>query len=85
MDEMEGSEMSLAESSGAELVGSVSVDNAKCEGHARCWSAAPEFYTLDAEGYSDIGRHKPFAADMEAAVLTGINNCPEAALSVDVD
>jgi ferredoxin len=61
----------------------VSVDNALCQGHARCWHLAPEFFTLDDEGYCDIGTGKPVPVELEGKVLAGVDACPEHALTID--
>jgi ferredoxin len=61
----------------------VSVDNEKCQGHARCWHIAPDFFTLDDEGYSDIGKDKPVPPGTEKVVQQGVAACPENALLVE--
>ncbi|MCC6482086.1 MAG: ferredoxin, partial [Sphingomonadaceae bacterium] len=33
----------------------VKVDAGKCQGHARCWSWAPNLFQLNDEGYLDPG------------------------------
>ena len=33
----------------------VSVDNSLCSGHAQCWTLAPDIFTIDDDGYSNIG------------------------------
>jgi ferredoxin len=61
----------------------VSVDNDLCTGHARCWSLAPEVFTIDDDGYSDIGVGKPVVAEHEEKARLGVRSCPERALSID--
>ena len=60
----------------------VSVDPAKCTGHAQCNAAAPTIYSLDDDGYSSIGQQKAVAPDLEADARRGAANCPERAISV---
>jgi ferredoxin len=61
----------------------VSVDNSLCQGHARCWHIAPEFFTLDEEGYSNIGEGREVPSGSEALVLQAIAACPEKAFTVE--
>jgi ferredoxin len=61
---------------------SVSVDNDICQGHARCWHLAPDFFTLDDEGYANIGEGKPVPPGMETLVRSGVDACPEHALTI---
>lgn len=63
----------------------VSVDNTRCEAHGQCEAAVPEFFTLDDDGYSNIGTDKPVPEGMEDAVREGATTCPMAALSVRED
>lgn len=57
----------------------VGVDGDRCQGHARC-EAASTFFTLDEDGYSDIGPAKPVPSDQEDGAKLGIQACPEGAL-----
>ncbi len=61
----------------------VSVDNDLCTGHARCWSLAPEVFTIDDDGYSNIGTGKDVPPELEEKAHLGIRSCPERALSID--
>jgi ferredoxin len=60
------------------------VDADRCSGHARCAAAAPELFTVDDDGYSNIG-----ACDvppgLEHRARLGIASCPEGALAVVTD
>lgn len=58
----------------------VSVDSAKCTGHARCNAVAPQIFTLDDDGYSNIGKDLPVPAGLESAARNGAANCPEGAI-----
>ena len=60
----------------------VKVDNAKCQGHARCWSLAPALFQLDDEGYVVAGDIE-VPAGAEALALRAVRACPERALSAD--
>lgn len=59
----------------------VRVDRTLCQGHARCWSTAPDVYTLDDEGYCDIGELE-VPAGLEADAREGAEACPEEAIEV---
>jgi ferredoxin len=50
-----------------------------------CEATAPEFFTLDDEGYTDIGPYKPVPRELEDAVRVGAESCPVAALSITDD
>lgn len=58
----------------------VGVDNSKCQGHAQC-DALSEFFTLDDDGYSNIGPAKEVPAGLEDEARQGIEACPESALA----
>ena len=61
----------------------VSVDNSRCEAHGMCEATMPEFFTLDDEGYSSIGKDKLVSAEQEHRVRVGVESCPVAALSIN--
>jgi ferredoxin len=63
----------------------VSVDNSRCEAHGMCEATVPEFFTVDDEGYSSIGKDKPVPAGQGDRVRTGVESCPVAALSISDD
>lgn len=54
----------------------------KCQGHARCWSQAPDIYVLDDEGYILPG-HIAVPEDKQRAAWRGAKACPERALVID--
>lgn len=60
----------------------VSVDNDICEAHGQCNIIDPELFTLDDEGYSDIGQDKPVPPGKEVAAEQGVDVCPVQALSI---
>jgi len=53
----------------------------KCQGHARCWSMAPEIFTLDDEGYIVPG-DLDIAPGDEKMAWRGAKSCPERALEI---
>jgi ferredoxin len=59
----------------------VTLDQSKCSGHARCNAVAPEVYTLDGDGYCNIGE-LIVSAGLEQAARSGAANCPERALTI---
>lgn len=61
----------------------VSVNNEICSGHARCWHVAPEFFTLDEEGYSNIDIGNEVPAGQEALIRNAVGQCPEKALTIE--
>ena len=61
----------------------VSVDEGLCSGHARCWSLAPEVFTIDDNGYCNIGEGKRVAPEHEEQARIGVRACPERALTID--
>jgi ferredoxin len=60
----------------------VGVDSNLCSGHARCWALAPEIFTLDDEGYSDIATDREVPPGMEEEARRGVRACPERALYI---
>ncbi|HET6951513.1 MAG TPA: ferredoxin [Acidimicrobiales bacterium] len=60
----------------------IRVDRQMCQGHALCNAAAPELFTLDADGYSNVDiRDVP--AGMEDAARRGLLRCPERAITIE--
>ena len=60
----------------------VRVERSKCEGHALCNGQAPELFTLDDDGYSNVDL-KVVPAGTEDAARRGALACPERAISVE--
>jgi ferredoxin len=60
------------------------VDSGRCSGHARCNAISPEVFTLDDDGYSNIGENHPVRPAWEDAARRGVPACPEQALSLVV-
>lgn len=63
----------------------VSVDNSRCEAHGMCEATVPEFFTLDDQGYSFVGKDKPVPPGQEDRVRAGVESCPVGALSISTD
>ncbi len=59
----------------------IRVDPAVCQGHALCASAAPELFTLDDEGYSNVGE-VDVPAGSEDLARRGMQTCPERAITI---
>jgi aldehyde dehydrogenase (NAD+) len=60
----------------------VRVDQAKCEGHALCHGQAPDLFTLDDDGYSDVDV-KAVPPGMEEVARGGVLACPERAITLE--
>jgi ferredoxin len=65
------------------LLVKVSVDNDLCDARGRCNVVDPELFTLDVDGYSDIGQGKQVPAGKEDAAEQGVEACPMQALRLD--
>ncbi len=61
----------------------VSVDNGICEAHGQCNMIDEKLFTLDDQGYSNIGKGKPVPDGLEDNADQGVYNCPVSALSID--
>jgi len=61
----------------------VIVDPEVCTGHGRCWTHAPEVYTLDSNGYNaETGVPIAVAPAQEMAARLGAQMCPERAITI---
>lgn len=61
----------------------VSVDNDLCEARGQCNVVDPDLFTLDEDGYSNIGQGKQVPAGKEDAAEQGVEICPVQALRID--
>ncbi|MBA8823870.1 ferredoxin [Saccharopolyspora lacisalsi] len=61
----------------------VSVDNDICDARGQCNVVDPELFTLDEDGYSDIGQGKQVPAGKEDIAEQGVEICPVQALYTD--
>lgn len=59
----------------------VTVDPARCVGHARCNATAPDVYDLDDDGYV-VAFDGEVPAALEPRARAGRDACPERALTV---
>jgi len=57
------------------------VDPQRCQGHARCWSIAPDTFGIDEDGYAYVLPGREHAVD-EEHVQKAIRNCPERTISI---
>jgi ferredoxin len=58
-------------------------DRAKCQGHGRCYSLAPEVFESDDEGYAVLLVSGDVPAELEDAARLAADNCPEYAITVE--
>lgn len=63
----------------------VSVDNGLCQAHGQCNLVDDELFSLDDEGYSNIGTDKPVPEDSQDSADQGVYSCPVQALSLAHD
>ena len=60
----------------------IRVDRQICQGHALCNAEAPELFTLDDDGYSNVGV-KEVPLGMEDIARRGMLACPERAITIE--
>jgi len=60
----------------------VRVDREMCQGHALCNSVSPDLFTLDDDGYSNVGEVE-VPAGMEELARRGVLTCPERAITLE--
>ena len=60
----------------------LSVDEKRCQGHARCLAFAPEVFDFDDEGYAFVAADKADVEELSEEVKLAIANCPERAIIV---
>ena len=59
----------------------VTVDAARCVGHARCASVAPEVYALNDEGFN-VTTEKEVDPSLRASAIRGMRACPERIIAI---
>jgi ferredoxin len=59
----------------------IRVDPTVCQGHALCAGVAPDLFTLDDEGYSNLDETE-VPAGLEELGRRGMQICPERAISI---
>jgi ferredoxin len=60
------------------------IDEARCEGHARCVARASELFDVDDEGQSFLLVDE-VPSELEGAARSAIDACPERAISTSQD
>jgi ferredoxin len=60
----------------------VRIDADKCQGHARCFSLVPEFFSVDDYGLSSVPGDGTVPEELTARVRLAVSNCPEFAIEV---
>jgi len=63
----------------------IHVDPAKCQGHNRCYTIAPELFKLDDYGYSSEVGDGTVPPELEEKARLAVTNCPERAISIVED
>lgn len=58
----------------------IRVDAEKCQGHARCYSLAPELFEIDDYGESTPVGDGTVPPELEEKARLAIANCPEFAI-----
>lgn len=59
----------------------VAVDAARCEGHGRCYTLAPDIFDADEVGHAVV-LVENVSGDLEAQAVDAERNCPEAAITL---
>jgi ferredoxin len=60
------------------------LDSERCQGHGRCYSLAPDLFDADDRGHCVL-LAETVPAGREAAATSGVDNCPELALTLVPD
>jgi ferredoxin len=60
----------------------VAVDPAKCQGHNRCYSLAPELFDVDDYGLASAVGDGTVPEELLAKAQRAVANCPEYAISI---
>jgi ferredoxin len=61
----------------------VRVDDARCEGHGRCYSLAPELFDADDLGNGHEIGDGSVAPGLEDKARLAVANCPERAITIE--
>jgi ferredoxin len=65
------------------LMAQLSVDAARCTGHGRCYTVAPDLLSDDDEGFVTIrGSSIEVPADKMGSAQEAVANCPERAITL---
>jgi ferredoxin len=60
----------------------VTVEGARCQGHARCLAFAPDVFDFDDEGYAFVPDRQSRFTELTPEVEKAVANCPERAILV---
>jgi ferredoxin len=60
----------------------ISVDGARCQGHARCVVFAPDVFDFDAEGYAFVPEERSRVSELTGEIQKAVAGCPERAIVV---
>jgi ferredoxin len=60
----------------------VTVDTARCVGHARCAAVAPEVYELNSDGFN-VTAEKEIGPELLQKAIRGMRACPERVISIE--
>jgi ferredoxin len=60
----------------------IRVDRSRCSGHALCFGTAPQLFSVDDDGYSNVDELE-VPAGLEEQAQRGMLACPERAISID--
>jgi ferredoxin len=60
------------------------LDEERCQGHGRCYSVAPDLFDADDRGHCVL-LVDTVPEGREAAAVSGVENCPELALTIQQD
>lgn len=64
----------------------VHLDTTKCQGHLRCYEAAPELFGFDEDGYAVLLTEDGVVSpDLEDVATVAEDNCPERAISITAE
>ena len=58
------------------------IDQARCQGHGRCYDLAPAVFGEDEDGYGTVLGDGTVPADREDDARLAEGNCPEAAVEL---
>jgi ferredoxin len=61
----------------------VRINPDRCQGHARCYSLLPEFFSVDDYGMSSVPGDGTVPPEFEEKVRLAVANCPEYAIELE--
>ena len=60
----------------------IRLDAEACQGHGRCYTLAPDLFDADDVGHCVVLR-EDVPPELEGAARSGVENCPEQALTLE--